>query len=167
MNYGEYFDYVDGKLYWKARVVNNKHDKAWNTKNAGVEAGSVSKLHGYRKIRLNGRMLYAHRIVWEMHNGKIPNGYEIDHIDHNRDNNNIKNLRCVHPSVNDKNLSLPKTSTTGVIGVSYDNQRGKYRAYIVINGKYKTIGRYSTICEATAARKAYSKAYGFHDNHGM
>lgn len=55
---------------------------------------------------------------------------------------------------------------SGAIGVSFDNDRMKYRAYIVVNGKYKTIGRYNTKDQAIEARIEYSELHGFHDNHG-
>lgn len=48
---------------------------------------------------------YLHRAVWEYHNGKIPVGKVIDHIDWDTDNNQIENLRCVSVSDNLKNLS--------------------------------------------------------------
>ena len=47
-----------------------------------------------------------HRYVWEYYHGKIPKGLVIDHIDRNKDNNQIENLRAVTPSVNNKNVSF-------------------------------------------------------------
>lgn len=165
MNWSDYFTYRNGGLVWVARKCRNRHDKAWNTRFANKPAGTIGS-NGYVKVRLSGRVYYAHRIIWEMFYGRIPDGYEIDHINHDRSDNRIENLRCVHPHENDKNLSLPKNSSSGAIGVSFDNDRMKYRAYIVVNGKYKTIGRYSTKDQAIEARIEYSELHGFHDNHG-
>lgn len=50
-----------------------------------------------------------HRYVWEFHYGKVPKGLVIDHIDRNKDNNQIENLRAVTPSVNNKNVSVETT----------------------------------------------------------
>lgn len=54
------------------------------------------------KLRLNGKRFvrYVHRIIWETFNGKIPSGYEINHIDHNKSNNKLSNLELVSHSEN-------------------------------------------------------------------
>ena len=57
-----------------------------------------------------------------MHNGKIPNGMQIDHIDHNKTNNKIDNLRLVTPKENNHNMKFRVTNKSGVTGVSWDKQ---------------------------------------------
>lgn len=95
----------------------------------------------------------CHRIVWEMHNGEIPEGMCIDHIDRNKLNNKIDNLRLVTQALNARN-SLPSgKNPTGVVGVTYheENRNGilvkKYYARIMVNGKGKTksfcVGKYT------------------------
>jgi len=52
---------------------------------------------GYRRIYHNGRQQMEHRVVWENHNGAIPDGYQVHHIDGNKLNNDISNLELVNP----------------------------------------------------------------------
>ena len=54
------------------------------------------------KLRRNGKRFnrYVHRLVWEVFKGPIPDGYEINHIDHDKSNNSLKNLELVTHSVN-------------------------------------------------------------------
>lgn len=54
------------------------------------------------KLRFNGKRIhfYIHRLVWEAFKSEIPNGYEINHIDHNKKNNNLSNLELVTHSEN-------------------------------------------------------------------
>ncbi len=48
---------------------------------------------GYVRFKLNGKLKFAHRVIWEMFNGKIPEGKVIDHINGIKDDNRIENLR--------------------------------------------------------------------------
>ena len=79
-------------------------------------AGSVDS-NGYVVVSVNNKGHYAHKIIWEMHSGEIPNGYEVDHIDRNRANNNLNNLRIVTRKQNSQNHNMRDDNTTGVTGV--------------------------------------------------
>ncbi len=81
----------------------------------------------------------------------------VDHIDNIRINNNLDNLRWSTVKENDRNRSLSKSSTTNVKGVSYHKATQKYRAYIIINGKYIHLGYFSTLEEARIVRVKRSK----------
>lgn len=50
---------------------------------------------GYRRYKIKGKPHKEHRLVWEQHNGQIPNGFDIHHIDGNKLNNDIKNLEMI------------------------------------------------------------------------
>lgn len=110
-------------------------------------AGGLTK-EGYVRIRLNGVEYRAHRIVWELHNGKIPKGMLIDHINRVKTDNRIENLRLATQSQNLSNqpgrskLGLPK-------GVQII--RGKYRAKIKFNNKTISLGTFNTPEEAGKA----------------
>jgi hypothetical protein len=89
-NWHDYFTYSDGSLLWKVRPSNRVR--------LGQKAGSKSN-HGYILINFQGgsvrRPVYAHKIIWEMHNGPVPEGLVIDHKNRNRSDNRIENLRVI------------------------------------------------------------------------
>ena len=131
------FTYKDGDLYWKVRRQGIKIDN---------KAGGLNQ-HGYYSIRINGKAYLAHRLIFLYHNAYLPK--EIDHIDGNRENNLIKNLREVTRSQNNMNRKSHKNCSSIYKGVSWDNSRNKWRAYITINKKINYLGRFTT--EKTAA----------------
>lgn len=134
MNYQEIFEYKDGKLYWKARNSNRVK--------VGDRAGRA-ELGRYRQIQLNGNKLYEHRIIYEMHYGPVPEGMEIDHIDRNKENNLIENLRAVTQSENQWNR--------GASGFTYLKGKGKFQAQIQVGDKRKYLGLYETPVDAHIA----------------
>jgi len=121
----------------------------------------------YRSITINKISYPAHRLIYIYHYGDIPKNMEIDHIDHNKSNNKIKNLRLVSPSGNQRNKSACRNSKSGVMGVRYDKISNKWRVVINIGGKQKYIGSYKNVKEAIAVRKHENIKYGYHKNHGM
>ena len=137
----ELFYYKDGELYWKERI----HSSIDLSKPAGY-----IDTNGYRAIQIEGKLYRAHRLVWKYHYGKDPKEF-IDHIDGNRLNNNIENLREATNQQNNFNKATHKNNKLGIKGViKYGN---KYRAAIIINGKNKHLGMFNTIEEARLARE--------------
>jgi hypothetical protein len=106
------------------------------------------KSNGYVMHMVDGELKYEHRIVWENHNGPIPEGMQIDHINRIRDDNRIENLRLVTPQQNHFNRSNVK-------GFKWDKQRKKWSAYIYFDGKMKNLGRFVCMLDA---RSAYLRA---------
>ncbi len=151
------FDYnlEEGKLLWK-RPLGNK------TK-PGTEAGTLNS-QGYIQIQYAGTVYRAHRILYTIITGQPPSN-EIDHINGDRTDNRISNLRSVTKTENMRNTRLQSRNNTGITGVSKTPQ-GKFDARITINSRAVHLGRYSTLAEATAARKAASQLHDFHPNHG-
>ena len=101
-----------------------------------------------------------------MHTKGFDTSLQVDHIDHDRLNNRIENLRLVTNSINGKNTKMHKNNTTGVTGVTFDKNRNKYKAQIVVNHKLDNLGRFNTFEEAVQARLQAEIKYGFHRNHG-
>lgn len=158
MNFHKYLTYnpETGLLRFK---VDRVYKKAGDI--TGCDNG-----HGYIQVYLNGRYYKGHRIAWEMTYGEIPEGYEIDHINHIRSDNRLCNLRLVSKSENQRNLSKYKNNTSGVTGVSWDKSKNKWVAQIHVNRKHINLGRFDNPLDAAAARKRAEIKYGFHDSHG-
>jgi len=137
---------------------------------AGKEAGHVHTCtvgKKYVQVRCDRRLAYAHRIIWTMVMGEIPDGMQIDHIDGDGTNNRLANLRLVTDSENKRNQRKMKNNTSGFTGVYLDKRRGTYTARVTIDGRFSTIGRASTAEEANALRQAFNRQNGFHENHGQ
>lgn len=119
----------------------------------GSVVGSRTK-KGYYLVRIAGASCYSHRIVWELHNGTIPEGIKIDHKDCDKENNKIDNLRLATESNNKWNLGKYRSNTSGYKGVYWDSHAKRYRASVQVFGKKSYIGVYSTKEEAHAAAEA-------------
>ena len=140
------YDPETGDIYRKLKTSN------------AIAVGLVSNGEngaGYSRVFLFGKRVYIHRLVWLLHHGHWPEK-QIDHIDGNRSNNRITNLRDVDHKINAQNMSRPQSNNTaGFLGVSYDKSREKYVARISIgprgNAYNKYLGRYETAEEAHAA----------------
>lgn len=161
MNYNDYFAYDDGKIYWIAKTSEMTYNIT-----LGSEAGTCNGL-GYKRVMVHGEHTMVHHIVWYMHGNEIPEGFEIDHIDHDRENNGIENLRMVARTTNMQNKSTYRNSKTGHHGVTIRPDSGKYRAKITVNKKVINLGTFESIDDAISARKAAELKYGFHENHGL
>ena len=72
------------------------------SKNHMWNGGRNIMTNGYVRIRHNNDYVLEHRLVWEQNNGPIPNGFQVHHKDHNKENNNISNLECYSNSKHQK-----------------------------------------------------------------
>lgn len=134
-----------GLIRWKIRPVRSK-------KKTDI-AGTL--LDGYVVIVVSGKALKAHRVAWALTFNEWPKGL-IDHINGNRSDNRIDNLRTGTQTQNlqNKRSALP-SSKSGLIGAMFDNSTGRFRARIRSNGKRINLGSFSTQDEA---HFAYLKA---------
>ena len=128
-------------------------------------AGSIHKSLGYSRIMLDGELYYAHRLAWLFVNGKMPKE-EIDHINKQRHDNSINNLREVSNGENLRNQSMQKRNTSGVTGVRWESNRKKWLAQIGVNGSTIKLGRFKQLSDAKKAREDAELKYNFHPNHG-
>ena len=138
-------EHKDGKLFWLPRGV-ARIDKQF----AGKEAGCV-RPDGYVCIAWKGRHVLAHRAIWIIENGSIPDGVFIDHINQNRRDNRISNLRLCSVSQNNCNAKLRNDNSSKVKGVCWDNQRNKWKARVSYRGQQHLAGFYSDIQDAAIA----------------
>jgi hypothetical protein len=124
-------------------------------KHGWASNGSVNA-RGYRLISVGGMRPAAHRLAWALHFGEWPKG-EIDHINGDRDDNRLVNLRDANREQNGRNRMNKRPNSTGFRGVRR-NGRG-WQAQIRINGKSTGLGTYATPEKAAAAYRAASIKY--------
>lgn len=162
------YDPETGDLTWRARDAtwfgSERDCKKWNTRYAGSRAFRQIDGHGRCNGVILGRNYRAHRVAWAIFHGLWPCG-EIDHIDGNPANNKITNLREVSRRENMRNTKVRTDNTSGVTGVRAGRWRG-WQASIMIDGRDVYLGTFSTVAEASVARRAAEQRLGFHPNHG-
>lgn len=158
----ECFDYNPeiGILTWKERprwhFPSNQTYSSFTSRCANKTISTHNT--GYISLKLNSIRLIAHRIIWKLYHGEDPKNLLIDHINGIRDDNRICNLRLVTYSENNRNVTkIPKTNTSGYVGVGYVKETGAWRVYIF----RKYLGSYNTKEEAVIAREIeMKKIYG-------
>lgn len=107
----------------------------------------------YRVAYVDGGLYLAHRIIWYIGHGKDATDF-IDHIDGDRLNNRLENLRLATHPMNMANRPKPPHNTSGAKGVHLRKDNGKWRAKITANRKNISLGQFSTFDEAHSAVKA-------------
>ena len=118
---------------------------------------------GYATVCVFGRKFLAHRLAWFYHY-KVWPSQEIDHINHNRKDNRIENLREVSSKENSRNQAFRSTNTSGYTGLKQFKE--KWEARISTDSGVKVLGWFNTFEEALAARSEAEQTYGYHPNHG-
>ena len=141
----EIFDYKDGELFWQK---------------TGKKAGTLHHT-GYTQICVDYKLYNAHRLVFMLHHGWLPE--VIDHIDGNRSNNQIDNLRPASWSQNLQNMKLRPTNKSGCKNVSWCKRKQKWSVQLSICGKQTNLGRFNDLefadLVATEARAKYHGAF--------
>ena len=148
------FEYKNGKLYWKSKT-------SQRTK-IGEVVGSLHK-YGYLTVSIKYTEYKVHRLIWKMLTGTDPE-FEIDHINHNRSDNRIENLRDTKE--NHKNKSKYKTNTSGHSNINIDNRK-RNKKYQVIFDAFKYFKSFSSLEEAIQHRDEKYIEFGYHENHGL
>lgn len=112
--FATYFQYDETSptcLRWKVDIYSGRNKKQVS---AGAVAGYYPKNENrYCVVGLDGKLYQAHRVIWELHNSSIPDEVDIDHIDRDRKNNTIQNLRLATTSVNMRNKGKQKSNSSG------------------------------------------------------
>lgn len=113
----------------------------WKRSAGKAKIGSVAgcNAQGYTLVGVNGRLYKAHRLAWLLHYGESPTG-DIDHVNGNRSDNRIVNLRIASHSENMHNRKADRDNKSGAKGVCWNKWRGKWMAYS--NGKH--VGYFNT-----------------------
>ena len=150
------FDYQNGVLVWKIKL--NKRISINSI--AGSKDGN-----GYVQVMINGKRYKAHRLIFKMFNGEVPE--IIDHINGVRDDNRIENLRPASLSGNAQNSKKPQRNTSGFKNVYWHKAFGLWQVAITAKNKMLHIGYYKDIHAANiAAISARKQHHGEFANHG-
>ena len=99
--------------------------------------------NGYIYVTLHDYKLLAHRVAWFYVTGKWPEE-QLDHINRDRRDNRLVNLRPASQSQNSCNGSLRSTNKSGYRGVSWEKRKRKWQARIVKDGKQYPLGYFDT-----------------------
>lgn len=148
------FEYRNGLLYWKG--VSHPNKMRWIDK----PAGSIHKT-GYRHITWMGKVHKSHRLIFLMHCGYMPP--EVDHINGDRADNRIENLRAANRSENQCNRGALASNTSGYPGVSWHKKSKAWVVRLMKNGKSYLIGYFKDLelagLVSSEARSLYHGAY--------
>ena len=144
-----HYDPETGIFTWK--VSTSRRVKAGDA--AGCQDGQ-----GYRQIKVQSRLYQAHRLAWLYVYGEWPK-LNIDHINRNRSDNRISNLRDVSQKQNGQNAGKPSSNTSGHTGIYWHKRDSKWVAQIRHSYKLIHLGCFTDREEAIAARKAAEKLY--------
>mgnify|MGYP000944445100 CR=1 FL=1 len=119
---------------------------------AGMQAGSL-KHSGYVELKVDGVMVRRSRIAWALFHGRWPT-HHIDHMNRNRSDDRIANLRDVSPATNSHNQGETRVNnTSGVVGVSFNKRQQKFVASIYVDGRCVFLGQFATLEAAANARR--------------
>jgi len=105
---------------------------------------------GYGYVKVAGKRYLSHRLIWLLVNGAWP-AHDIDHIDRDKMNNRLENLRAVTRTENQHNHGIHSDNASGYLGVSFQQSRNKFRADIRLNNRNIYLGLYPTAEEAFLA----------------
>lgn len=150
----------NGKIYWKKRpryhFLSNQSFINFNSKYPLKEAGNKTN-DGYLTVNLNRTNKYSvHRIIFKMIYRCDPE-YIIDHINGNKLDNRIENLREANDCQNSWNKSVHKNNTSGFKNIR--SVRNKWRAEVTVNKKYFHLGYFVNIDQAKLAVFNFKESY--------
>lgn len=149
------FDYKDGQLIWKF-TLGSKSPK-------GNVAGSL-RHDGYIKVGISGKIYLIHRLIFMYHHGYFPE--YVDHINRNRQDNRIENLRAANKSQNCQNAKTPKSNVSGIKNVSWSKKLKKWRVQLRVKRQTINVGYFKDLelaeLVAQEARTKHHKEFASH-----
>lgn len=141
------YDGITGLFYWVG---------------SGSVAGGINA-SGYRTLKFKGKVYRQHRLAWYFNSGAFPSK-NIDHINGDKLDNRIVNLRDVSQHENCKNRKGDKRNSSGFRGV-YKTKYG-FISRICVLGKHMNLGTFKVFNDAVSARLHAETQYDFHENNG-
>lgn len=149
-----HYDAKTGLFTWK---------KAHDARRVGKTAGWLCR-KGYRHFRIQGETVKAHRMAFVYMGLDIPD--QVDHINHDRDDNRWGNLRIATQNINMGNKKIYKNNKSGFHGVYWRADRKMWVSSVQFRKKRVNLGQYAEKQDAINAVEIAHKEYGFHENHG-
>ncbi len=143
------YDAMSGDLLWRVER-RGRHSPCVG------RSATFEHCMGYRLAPFRGAPRLAHRLIWLLVYGYWPK--EIDHINRDKSDNRLENLRECDRSQNNGNIKQARSdSKTGVRGVCWSKAKKKYKAEICFRGKKKHLGYFRELDEAKLARLGAEK----------
>lgn len=165
------YDPIEGIVYWnenrpRDHFPTDRGHRQWLGRNAGKPAGSPNgDGHLYATFTLPSGKRHAvalHHVAWMLGNDKdLPKGRHIDHLNGNRADNRLVNLRAVNPPQNARNMVQPRKPSTGYSGIYKTSSGYQVRLTLIQGGPSEIIGHYPTLEEALAARREAAEPLGY------
>jgi hypothetical protein len=125
MNFNDWFYYDETSpsgIRWKVDRWSGKNYQVLRVAKGAV-AGSINA-KGYWQVILQKKSYIVHRVIWEMVKGTLSDGEQVDHIDQNKQNNLLSNIRVVSNTVNKRNSGMYSNNKTGITGVRWITMDG-------------------------------------------
>jgi len=141
MDFNKYFSYKDGEIFWKDTCP----AILWR----GKKAGCFEQSNGYMMVALKKKKYLVHRVIWQMHNGHLESKHWLDHINRDRLDNRLENLRRATAGQNISNQVKRKNCSSNYKGVYKLKRSGKFYAQLCVNKKNIYLGYFE--CEKAAA----------------
>jgi len=167
------YDPDTGIFHWKKeRPLNHffseLYCKAWSSRFGGKELKAGDQGYVYVQLNYHGRKkrVRAHRLAWAFVHGTWPEN-QIDHINGDRADNRIVNLRVVTNAENGRNRKLSKNNSSGYNGIYKTKRNNSWHVEIHYNKRRIFLGQFEKLEDAVRARKEANLKYGYAENHGM
>lgn len=161
------YDPDAGQIFWRQRPSDtfktSAAAKTWNGRFAGKAALTAVSDTGYLTGCIHYRSVSAHRVAWALFYGRWPQ--EIDHINGDRADNRIANLREVTRRTNNRNHGPDSRNKSGYTGVYWNKQQQKWHAKVRVDGRDLHLGFFDDVHSAGAARTKAAEALGFTERH--
>ena len=130
------------------------------SKKADRASGCLTN-NGYLVVSIDCATYLLHRVIWLYVYGYFPE-HDIDHINRDKCDNRLENLREATRACNVKNTGLRSDNTSGVKGVYWHTQARKWNPKIFLEGRGISLGLFYDFTEAVAHRLAAEQCLGFH-----
>ena len=152
----ELFDYnEDGSFKRKVRTGQSTH--------VGQTVHGCLHYSGYRLTKADNIKYMHHRLVWIWHNGEIPEGMEVDHINKIRDDNRIENLQLLNHKdhkLKDQAGRKQSNNKSGIANIYWHKRDQAWRVQFQIDGKQKHFGTFKSKREAFERRNEVAEELG-------